>query len=1726
MVDYRVPGYGEAVEWDYPPADEEPWMDIPIPADLYTTASPDPLAPPTATLGGPKSGPVTRARIGQTASGLFTGPNSFVSSMWESAKALPQTIYDAVDQPAAALRGRGLLSEHPGEPVDPTSDEGIQRASDAAGTVTLGGGALPIVAPARTLRSGMPIRDRYPVNRKDKAVIVNGKLYQDETEHVNALEEAAREAGYSSLDEAIEVDPMFENLDASAFGEIDKEGRFVPYEPTDEKPLGSATYEDYLAERDNQKYWDENGDDELSANRSSTAGTAVLGNKAPTRPKLTPAIFGPDGNIYVGPNHGVVSDQLPPKVREYFWDNYNESLEGFVDENGRFLNRKEAKIYAKKHNLLPDGDTLTGSADLSSEDLIPRAPWERDLYDIDDDEGIYANRDKTTGATILFNPEEVRPGLKGVRVGDTVYTDPVMHADALERATKKLGYEPNLDRELDESSFGYIDEELDFDTNAPWFVKEKRKAMTDYQAGLQKKYGPTWPQRITPEERAEYGRLIDESKKPGWAGDPENTAYANRSVTGAIPLFSRMEREAAAIPQPKAQGAQWSATLKNRGVPGEEIEWTGVADWLKSRGTLPVTKEELLAQIGKAQTQVGVKRIGGERPDYSQGTIEERNAAMEAYTPAKFANYQLPGGENYREVLLTLPPSGKTTKQSWKIDEEGDTAVVDASQDFRSSHWDEPNVLAHMRVNDRYLNDKLDTQLIGTAERKMAEANLGMTLGNKLTDGPKIVAAVERGIISPEEATQVSRYWGIKNEYNPDGRNRGGDRVLFAEEIQSDWHQKGRREGYSPVSPSEFKFVSVKPWGGDENLYTFTAPDGNGYQQNALTQETAARMVAEQYSRNRAMVPNAPFKKTWPDLVLKRLVADAIEGGYDAIAWTDGATQNARYQLSSHIKQLQVQRTPDGQFIIEGTPLNGDRGVRHGPVEAKQLPDIIGKEMADRILRDYEINAPSEYGGDMPMLYEGVDLEIGGEGMRAFYDQELPRRAKKLFGKWGAVVEDRSLGEGGPTVHTLPITQEMRTAIQSEGLPLFANKSKAVGIFALGGDRKGRRSPYRIEQVSDQMYTITDDQGQSPNWSKPFYFNVDEARADFRKAGVRPASNPKTMTMAQYHRLQNMRDDEIQFGPNTSEEYKTLSQMEPPPGAGSKEFDRLVEGLKLTPEDEQLLEAWSYESPDVFRKSPENAQRLEEMIDRNPLPEDIVIWRGNSGDLYQRFLDRANGYLNGPFLPGTYLSGSMDKGIAYRYTKINEDDYNRGGYIEIHLKKGSRALLVPSNTHSEVIISRNQPLRVKNRSYGPDGIQGIVLESTDAPARPPLPRYLFTNRSKAVGAMAVVEGSDPIVTAFHGTQKTTRDLIRREGFRIPEGTDERAIFLASDPLESYNFAWSYGPASATRKDAKVMRTNLDTSGFKEIDYGGETYDPDAMVELIDQATEEGLPGLIIRNIRNEDDRDPTTTYAVLDKDRITPGKTGGRFKRGGRVPNTKAELSQYLKRRAEGGGVSIEVNGRTYTGPKSSFRGRPLSQNIEDRRASERDKVNVSKKGDRLPSALETLIAPPEDLYLSAPHGDEDEFRTDSTITEGIPPSIEEIILRQAGDQFTSGLVEDPTPGRTDRLPTSMPADSYVIPADIVSGMGQGNTLAGAKILDAMFRSHGGATTKAGGGSVASNRVPVIVAGGEYVVPPDRVRSIGGGDPTKGHKNLDSFVKKHRVGLVKRLKSLDPPRVD
>lgn len=121
------------------------------------------------------------------------------------------------------------------------------------------------------------------------------------------------------------------------------------------------------------------------------------------------------------------------------------------------------------------------------------------------------------------------------------------------------------------------------------------------------------------------------------------------------------------------------------------------------------------------------------------------------------------------------------------------------------------------------------------------------------------------------------------------------------------------------------------------------------------------------------------------------------------------------------------------------------------------------------------------------------------------------------------------------------------------------------------------------------------------------------------------------------------------------------------------------------------------------------------------------------------------------------------------------------------------------------------------------------------------------------------------------------------------------------------------------------------------------------------------------------------------------------------------------------------------------------------------------------------------------------------------------------------GLIKSAVPGRTDQLPITVPRDSYIIPADVISGLGQGNTDAGWPLFRQILAARG-VEVPDDGAEEAGPGIDIIAAGGEGVVHPAVIASLGGGDVRKGHKMLDDIVLAVRKQTAKRLSQLPGPK--
>lgn len=166
-----------------------------------------------------------------------------------------------------------------------------------------------------------------------------------------------------------------------------------------------------------------------------------------------------------------------------------------------------------------------------------------------------------------------------------------------------------------------------------------------------------------------------------------------------------------------------------------------------------------------------------------------------------------------------------------------------------------------------------------------------------------------------------------------------------------------------------------------------------------------APMEASKFMPAVKSIPSAPLitdTKAWASLALKRAIMMAVEGGHDKIAIITGEQAADLYDLSKRISRINYEKVNDKDlWEIDAYDTNGTLAFNKDELTAQELEDTVGKELAKKIVSgEGRKKDPLQQVRDWRVL-EGLDLQVGGEGMRAFYDQIIPQVARDVLKKLG-----------------------------------------------------------------------------------------------------------------------------------------------------------------------------------------------------------------------------------------------------------------------------------------------------------------------------------------------------------------------------------------------------------------------------------------------------------------------------------------------------------------------------------------------------------------------------------------------------------------------------------------------------------------------------------------------------------------------------------------------------
>jgi hypothetical protein len=331
---------------------------------------------------------------------------------------------------------------------------------------------------------------------------------------------------------------------------------------------------------------------------------------------------------------------------------------------------------------------------------------------------------------------------------------------------------------------------------------------------------------------------------------------------------------------------------------------------------------------------------------------------------------------------------------------------------FEGSHWDEPNVLAHVRFNDRvdssgkktlfleevqsdwheqgrergYESKELSAERAAKAEalkeqRKKAWEALESAEEKipEIRELRDLRAKVPTYIEGPATLRAIAK---LKNEYVA----RFGDKAAEAIEATSFRYGSENFSSYGLLDAidhqiQQAQYVNPRYMRASQELNRIT------HEQDAAARKTA--------------IPAAPFAKTWHELVMKRMLRWAAENGYDKLAWTTGEQQAERYnQLLRNIDTIRWEKSPEkeGTYDVAAVQKGRTIGSFEG-LDKDALIQHVGKNMAAEILE-----SPHEMGS-----LTGKDISIGGSGMKGFYDKMLPDFLNRYGKRWGAKVGEAEI---------------------------------------------------------------------------------------------------------------------------------------------------------------------------------------------------------------------------------------------------------------------------------------------------------------------------------------------------------------------------------------------------------------------------------------------------------------------------------------------------------------------------------------------------------------------------------------------------------------------------------------------------------------------------------------------------------------------------------------------
>lgn len=506
------------------------------------------------------------------------------------------------------------------------------------------------------------------------------------------------------------------------------------------------------------------------------------------------------------------------------------------------------------------------------------------------------------------------------------------------------------------------------------------------------------------------------------------------------PFYSNAERAVENIKQQKATPEQWLAMIKkDGGLKAGEDKWMGLSDWLtekKEAGVKSLTKDEVLEFIRANEIQI-------EEVEYGEGVEDAISDAEDAIRESLQELFDMKvdelRNENPEEIYMSEIYKEAYSRMCAELGYSEDDAPFMNTDATVTLIYDPNSTTDDLIDLSKRLGFLYDNSLNIPKAEQINSTRLDYTTDG--LDNKKEIALVVPTIESWNQSDKV--HFGDAGEGRAvawvrfgETTDEEGNRVLVIDEVQSKRHDEGRAKGYQ--SKEKGDLLAER-----DRLYDKMYSDGLTEEEFNRRNEINARLE----ELGDGQIPDAPFDKNYHELVMKRMLRYAAENGFDKVAWTKGAQQAERYNLAKRYDYFEREDNPneEGRRFVFASHANADvfrvndEGVVIGAsieeAKGKTLASVVGSELAEQMM--------SLENGD---ITDKKDIVVGGEGMKGYYDEMIPRFMNKYVKKWGTKVGEVTLPNveaAGRTMWSVDVTPEMKESVM-QGQPMFREGMGAI----------------------------------------------------------------------------------------------------------------------------------------------------------------------------------------------------------------------------------------------------------------------------------------------------------------------------------------------------------------------------------------------------------------------------------------------------------------------------------------------------------------------------------------------------------------------------------------------------------------------------------------------------------------------------------------------------------